>query len=161
VGERGNGDTEHVWVAICGDEGEHRWVRLVVDWEWLHPHAGNVGCRSGDGDDMAGDRDWNTILCLRHWKVLLPFVGECEIGDGHSGHSVVVAERIAERTHCDTCTEYNTLYYGREVVGWPSLQRSDIRRCSERMAEHIGCSPGSQSGRAESQRSRQRPANRE
>jgi hypothetical protein len=45
------------------------------------------------------------------------------MGDGHSGRSVVVVERTAERTHCDTGTDYNNLSYGREVAGWPSLQR--------------------------------------
>jgi hypothetical protein len=83
------------------------------------------------------------------------------MGDGHSGRSVVVAGRTAEGNHFDTCKEHNTLNYGREVAGWPSLQRSGIRRCSERMEEHIGCSPESQSRRAESQCLRQRPMNRE
>lgn len=49
------------------------------------------------------------------------------MGDGRSDHSVGVAGRIAERTHCDTSTDYNNLSYGREVVGWPSLQRSGMR----------------------------------
>lgn len=46
-----------MWVVIYGDEGERKWVRLVVDWVWLHPHAGDAGCRSDDEDDMVGVRD--------------------------------------------------------------------------------------------------------
>jgi hypothetical protein len=45
-----------VWVVICEDESEYTWVRLVVGWEWLHPHAGNAGGRSDEGD-MVGVRD--------------------------------------------------------------------------------------------------------
>jgi len=48
---------ERDWVVICEGEGECKWVRLVVDWVWLHPHAGNAGCRSEDGEDMVGARD--------------------------------------------------------------------------------------------------------
>jgi len=47
------------------------------------------------------------------------------MGDGHSGRSVV-AGRTAEHTHWDTSTDYNNLSYGREVAGWPSLQRGDM-----------------------------------
>ena len=43
------------------------------------------------------------------------------VGD-RSGRSVVVAGHTAERSHCDICTDYNTLSFGREVAGWPSLQ---------------------------------------
>lgn len=56
TGEWDSGDTEHVWAVICGDEGGCKWARLVVGWEWLHPHAGNAGCRSDDGGDMVGAR---------------------------------------------------------------------------------------------------------
>lgn len=116
----------------------------MVDWVWHRPHAENAGCRSGDGDDMVGVRDSDMILCPRHWKVPLPLAGECEMGGGHSGRSVVVAERTAEHTHCGRCTDYySTLSSGREVAGWPSLQWNRIRGCSERMAEHITCSPNS------------------
>ena len=99
---------------------------MVVDWEWPHPSAENSGCRSEDGDDMAGVPDWGTILSPRHWKVPLPFAGECEMGYGHSGHNVM-AGRTAERTHCDIHTEDNTLSCDREVAGWPSLPRNDMR----------------------------------
>ena len=47
--------------------------------------------------------------------------------DGRSGRGVVVAGHIAECTRCDIRMDYKTLSYGREVVGWPSLQRNDIR----------------------------------
>jgi hypothetical protein len=57
VGEWGNGDMEHGWVVICEGEGERKWVRLVVGLVWLHPHAGDAGCRSDDGGDMVGVRD--------------------------------------------------------------------------------------------------------
>lgn len=33
----------------------------------------------------------------------------------------MVAVRIAERSRCDICTDYNALSYGREVAGWSSL----------------------------------------
>ena len=42
---------------VYEDEGDYKWVRLVVDWVWLHPHAGNAGCRLDEGDDMVGVRD--------------------------------------------------------------------------------------------------------
>lgn len=29
----------------------------MVGWGWLHPHAGNAGCRSDDGGDMVGVHD--------------------------------------------------------------------------------------------------------
>ena len=48
---------EHVRVAIYEYGGERKWVRLVVDWAWPHPHAGNAGCRSDDEDDMVGVHD--------------------------------------------------------------------------------------------------------
>ena len=63
--------------------------------------------------------------------------------DGHSSHSVMAAGGTAECTHCDPGTDYNNLGYGREVVGWPSLERRGMRWRSERMAEHIMCSPES------------------
>ena len=62
------------------------------------------------------------ILWLHHLKAPLPFAR-----GGHSGRTVAAAGRTAERTHCDTSTDYNNLSYGREVVGWPSLRRSYIR----------------------------------
>ena len=43
-------------VVVCEGEGGRKWVRLVVDLVWLHPHAGDAGCRS-DGDDKVGVRD--------------------------------------------------------------------------------------------------------
>ena len=49
------------------------------------------------------------------------------MGDGHSGRGEEVAGRTAECTHCDTSTDYNNLSYGREVAGWPSLQRGEVR----------------------------------
>ena len=55
MGEWSNGDKAHVWVVFCEDEGECNWVRLVVGWEWLRPHAENAGCRSDE--DMAGVHD--------------------------------------------------------------------------------------------------------
>lgn len=70
------------------------------------------------------------------------------MGDGRSSHSVGVAGRIVECNHCGTSRDYNSLSYGREVAGWPSLQRCDMRWYSERMAEHIRCSPEPQFGRA-------------
>ena len=48
---------EYEWVAICEGEDKRKRVRLVVGSVWLHPHAGNAGCRLDDGDDMAGVRD--------------------------------------------------------------------------------------------------------
>jgi len=70
------------------------------------------------------------------------------MGDDHSGRSVGVAECIAERTHCGTGTDYNSPSYGREVAGWPLLQRRKMRWYSERVAEHIRYSPESQFRRA-------------
>ena len=113
---------EDEWAVICEGEGGRKWMRLVVDLAWLRPHAGVAGCRS-DGDDKVGAHDWETILCLVRWKVPLPFAEEGEPEVDHLGRSVVVVEHTAEHTHCDTGTHYNNLGYGKEVVGWPSLQR--------------------------------------
>lgn len=48
---------EYDLVVTCEGEGERKWVRLVVDSVWLHPHAGDVGCRSEDGGDKVGVHD--------------------------------------------------------------------------------------------------------
>jgi hypothetical protein len=78
------------------------------------------------------------------------------MGGDHSDRSAVVAGRIGEGSHCDICTDYNSLGYGREVAGWPSLQMNDVSQCSERVTEHIRRSPELQSRRAESECLRQR-----
>ena len=43
-------------VVVCEGGGGHKWARLVVDLVWLHPHAGDGGCRSDD-DDKVGVHD--------------------------------------------------------------------------------------------------------